>query len=257
MGFTSYGRAVKHNRYPGPRRSRAPSDESWRAGCLCSERRRLPVGFRSDSLSWKNWIGREPDFDRLPSFYTEHLPLRWAGPKRRQYPRSKRTVQFFCCSYPGIDAGFTSKRAATRCILTRPCVCQHGRRLGYQRDLCHTVVAITVGYRCVDDNRPSDTGGRLYSHGDGSPLPVLLGSNGVGRRELDFSRLGTMGDCSAFDSRFFTWPDQRAHDGTIPRSDDAGRSRLGGGRADSWYSGYPLGGCFSLSYYGPWINAVF
>src|SRR5260221_11896613 len=88
MGFTSYGRAVKHNRYPGPRSSRSTSDESWRVGCLCSERCRLPVGFRSDSLSWKNWIGREPDFDRLLSFYTEHLPLRWAGPKRGKHPCS-------------------------------------------------------------------------------------------------------------------------------------------------------------------------
>jgi hypothetical protein len=49
---------------------------------------------------------------------------------------------------------------------------------------------------------------------------------------------------------------QPAHDGSISRSDDAGRNRLGRGRADSWTSGYPFRGRFSVSYCGPWINAV-
>src|SRR5258708_25139602 len=113
------------------------------------------------------------------------------------------------------------------------------------------MAAITLHHRCVNDDRPSDIGWRLYSHCDGSPLPVLLGSDGVGRRRLDFSRLGTMGDCSAFDSEFPAWPHQCAHDGTISRSDDRRRNRVGSGRADSWSSAYPLRSCFSVSYGGP------
>jgi len=59
------------------------------------------------------------------------------------------------------------------------------------------------------------------------PLPVLPGSDGLGRRELDVGRLGTVGDGSARYTEFYARPDQRAYDGPLARSDDAGRNYRG------------------------------
>ena len=64
-----------------------------------------------------------------------------------------------------------------------------GNWLSSKCDLCHTMAAIAILNRCVDDDRPTHSGGYLSSHGDGPPLPVLPDSDGVSRRELDSSSL--------------------------------------------------------------------
>jgi hypothetical protein len=125
---------------------------------------------------------------------------------------------------------FYSLKSCDSMHLRWTCVCQHGSRINHKRDLCHTVAAITVFNRCVDDYSPSYTDGYLCSYGDGSPLPILPGSDGLGRCELDVSRLRTVGDCSANYTEFHAWPDQRAYNGPLARSNDAGRNYLGTNR---------------------------
>jgi hypothetical protein len=83
------------------------------------------------------------------------------------------------------------------------------------------------------------------------------GSNGLGRCELDVSRLGTVGDCTARYTEFHAWADQRAYYGTLARSNDAGRNCLGTECGDSWYSVYALGGCYSFFHCGSCVDATF
>jgi MFS family permease len=77
------------------------------------------------------------------------------------------------------------KGSGIRRIVTWACLCQHGSWLSRRRDLCHTLAAVSVCDRPVDDDRPDHARMYLCSHGDGSPLPLLPGSDGVSRRELD------------------------------------------------------------------------
>jgi hypothetical protein len=99
---------------------------------------------------------------------------------------------------------------------------------------------------CVDDSRPAHSGWYLSPHGDDSPLRVLSGSDGLSWCVLDFSWFGTVGNRSARHAKFRTWSDERAHDGSISRSDDARRNCLGLERRNRWHSAHPLVSCFAF-----------
>ena len=234
----------------GPAVARGPSDESLRAGCLRSERSRLPVGFYSDSFSWKNWFGREADFGKPPSFYTSFRHVRQA-PNVGNILARNAIFSFFVVAIPALapvlllkelrlDAsslGLVFASMGVGSVISAIFVIPWQRsRLATDALMMIAQVTLAGVYILM----------AMVHHCLYCLVPMALADAGW---TLAASELWVI--CSAFDSEFPAWAHQCAHDGPISRSDDARRSRLGIERGVDWYSGYSFSGCFSFSYYGP------